>query len=515
MKNYLILFLLATVLFSSCSDQYPENSSPDKNKANKGIDFTESEKAVLASVLNDYHTISLDEAQKTAQDAMDFLISQNPSSLKSLQAKAKIMEIQVIEKQNTNLKIASDNDIDITLPDTIAYIFNFENNNGYAMIAADDRIDQSVLACSDLGNIPKEVIDNEALGFFLDNAAEYIVNQLETAQAKQDSILDEVTTKLEKTLPKEYLGNDEDDSDNNLKGLFRKKKKYTVTVTNNPAGDWEITNSKGYYIPVEWGQSEPYSNNVKNKKSCGTVKTGCVATAAAQIMAYWKYPCSIDGVTFDWNGLVRNKKIDNDLEEDWALALRSDVAHLMERIGANTEMNYGCSSSGTKTYKARDYMRRLGYVGGGESKYNTGIVQSSLDAGCPLLAKGDRTFKYIKIFGKKIGYTKNGHAWIIDGYVKKRRLMKQTVVTRNRKSGQIISQNTNYYYEFTSFIHNNWGWEGLYNGWFGDGCFDSRKGDVPDPRFTKANTDDDFDAGSDGNYKYNNKIYSFLKPKNR
>lgn len=52
-------------------------------------------------------------------------------------------------------------------------------------------------------------------------------------------------------------------------------------------------------------------------------------------------------------------------------------------------------------------------------------------------------------------------------------------------------------------------------GWFGDRCFDSRKGDVPDPRFTKANTDDDFDAGSDGNYNYNNKIYSFLKPKNR
>lgn len=99
MKNYLILFLLATVLFSSCSDQYPENSSPDKNKANKGINFTESEKAVLASVLNDYHTISLDEAQKTAQDAMDFLISQNPSSLKSCRLKQRLWRFRLLKSK--------------------------------------------------------------------------------------------------------------------------------------------------------------------------------------------------------------------------------------------------------------------------------------------------------------------------------------------------------------------------------------------------------------------------------
>lgn len=496
------------IFISSCSNEDSINSPASSDK--KGTsEFTEAEKAILANVLNEHHTISINDAQNKAEEAMEFLTNQNTYFVRSSSVKPKILNVQIIEMQKTKFRSTLDNDIEAILPDTIVYVFNFED--GYAMIAADERIEEPVLACTNLGTIPEEIVEDEALGFFLDNAGEYIVHQLETAQARHDSIMDKITAKLEETLPSEYLG---EEDENQTRGLFSKKKKYTVSVTNTPVGNWEIISSKGYYVPVEWSQGQPYSNNVKGKKNCGTVPTGCVATAAAQIMAYWKYPSSIDGVTFDWNGLTQKTYVNSWGTED--ATLRVHVAHLMERIGKNTDMDYGCSSSGTKTYKARNYMNKLGYLGGSESKYNTATVQNSLDKGRPILAKGDRTFKYIKIFGKKIGYTKNGHAWVIDGYVNKKRLMRQTVTTRDRKSGQIIGQTSNNYYEYSSFIHNNWGWGGSNNGWFADGCFDSQGGKVADPTTRSTYSDEnDYDAGSDGNYQYNNKIYHNLVPRNR
>lgn len=510
MRKFLFLLpMIVVIIISSCSNEDTINNSIPPNKKNL-TEFTEEEKAILANVLNEHHTISIDDAQKKAEEAMTFLISQHTNSVRSSSKKSRVLSVQVIEKQKAKLRSTVDDAIEAILPDTIVYVFNFEE--GYAMIAADERIEEPVLACTNLGTIPEETIEDEALGFFLDNAGEYIVNQLKTAQARQDSIMDIITAKLEETLPSEYL---EEDEETQTRGLFRSKKKYTVAVTNTPIDNWEIISSKGYYVPVEWSQQAPYWNNVKDKKSCGTVRTGCVATAAAQIIAYWKYPSSIDGVTFDWNGLTRKPYIIASGDED--IPLRGQVAHLMERIGKNTNMDYGCSSSGTKTYKARNYLNRLGYLGGSESKYNTGTVQNSLDNGRPILARGDRTFKYIKIFGKKIGYTTNGHAWVIDGYVKKKRLMKQTVTTRDRKSGRIISQNSNNYYEYSSFIHNNWGWNGNNNGWFADGCFDSERSQVADPNTKSIDSDeDDYDeAGSSGNYQYNNKIYHNLVPINR
>jgi hypothetical protein len=278
-----------------------------------------------------------------------------------------------------------------------------------------------------------------------------------------------------------------------------------------------VISSKDALIPVEWGQREPYWNNVKHKsfilcKEKNVARTGCVATAAAQMMAYWNYPENINGVNFDWNGLTRKTYVSATNSAD--AELRKQVAHLMERIGSNTNMGYGCTSSGTDTYKARDYMRRLGYQGGAESKYNFNAVVGSLDKGRPVLARGDRTFKYIKIFGKKIGYTTNGHAWVIDGYVKKRRFMEQKIIIKNKKTGQIVKSEITSYWEYNSFIHNNWGWDGSHNGWFTEGCFDSNNGNVPNP-LKMIGEGNDFDAGESGNYRYNNKIYHNLVPAGR
>jgi len=67
-------------------------------------------------------------------------------------------------------------------------------------------------------------------------------------------------------------------------------------------------------VPVEWGQDKPFNNNLEDRHctghgttSNGRVWAGCVATATAQIMAYWEYPVSLPP-TYDWVLMKKYKR---------------------------------------------------------------------------------------------------------------------------------------------------------------------------------------------------------------
>ncbi len=428
--NYLLLPFIALFLLFSCSEN---NLVLNDKLQNSNVSvLTDGEKDALIYAFKENHTIGVDVAQQKAEEAMSLLTKAGKIDLKSTRARPQITKIQIATNSKSLTRSAANSEFGVAIPDTIAYLFGFGEGEGFVMIAADERIEESVLACTEIGEIPDEIIDNEPMGFFLDNAGEYIVKQLETAQQKKDSLINSALEKLKIEMPEEFAKLEEGDiKTKSLSSILNFE-----IITRTTATPWQTINSKGYYIPVEWGQQVPYWNYVKDKKSCGTVRTGCVATAVAQIMAYWKYPNVIDGVIFDWDGLTNKTYIDAYNSKD--ANLRNQVAHLMKAIGENSGMDYDCGSSGTKTYKGRNYMNKLGYSGGSESKYNFNTVMTSLDAACPVLARGDRTFKYVKIFGKKIGYTKNGHAWVIDGYVRKSRIVNQEIIFRNKKTGKVL-----------------------------------------------------------------------------
>ena len=41
---------------------------------------------------------------------------------------------------------------------------------------------------------------------------------------------------------------------------------------------------------IKWDQSTPYNNMCPKYDGTNVAATGCVATAMAQVMMYWKYP---------------------------------------------------------------------------------------------------------------------------------------------------------------------------------------------------------------------------------
>jgi hypothetical protein len=117
----------------------------------------------------------------------------------------------------------------------------------------------------------------------------------------------------------------------------------------------------GPLLESAWGQNFPYNSQTLVDGACQTV-TGCVATAWAQLMHYWKWPRKATGsVAYEWPYLspTRTLSIDFDQEAlayDWdsmpaklfansSVAEIESVSNLIYHVGLAAEMDFGCDAS--------------------------------------------------------------------------------------------------------------------------------------------------------------------------
>lgn len=118
---------------------------------------------------------------------------------------------------------------------------------------------------------------------------------------------------------------------------------------------------------IKWNQSEPYNNMCpfyKDTNGTHRAVTGCVATAMAQVMMYYRYPKALkttidgyttksyrmnvpnisSGATYDWDNMLPNYSKSN-----YSSAQADAVAKLMYHCGAAVKMDYGPSSGANVT----------------------------------------------------------------------------------------------------------------------------------------------------------------------
>ena len=206
-------------------------------------------------------------------------------------------------------------------------------------------------------------------------------------------------------------------------------------------------------ISTRWNQSPLYNNlcpydSAKNERTV----TGCVATAMAQVLKYWDYPVTGNGdysykhtlgtqysdfaaTTYDWANMPL------ELTSASTDAQVAAVSQLMYHCGVSVEMDYGVSSTGgsgaftisskSNTTHCAEYALReyWGYKptlqGLQKAKYSDKdwktMLKDDLKAGRPIIYSG---------------HGDGGHCFVCDGY------------------------NEDEYFHF------NWGWGGLYDGYF-------------------------------------------------
>jgi hypothetical protein len=190
-----------------------------------------------------------------------------------------------------------------------------------------------------------------------------------------------------------------------------------------------------------WDQGSPYNYLCPVNTSGETAVVGCVATAMAQIMYYWRYPEQGEGsksytwgsygtisanfgeTTYDWDGMLDNP-----------YQINIPVALISFHTGVSVEMMYGTNGSGAYSDDVDDalkayfgYGNTCNFIARGGTAWATwkNIIQGQLDDKYPVYYSGA---------DQQTGGS--GHAFVLDG---------------SHSDGT---------------YHFNFGWSGYANGWY-------------------------------------------------
>jgi hypothetical protein len=520
-----ICFSSFVVFFQSCNGN-EEVKNP--NESIKELQLTDAEQKVLFQIRNKKDKIGIGEATQIANEVINFL----DEGIKTKSSKTRTIGTITVLHNVNEIKVAtksSNNNTEVEMPDTLAYLFNFADSTGYTIIAADTRIDNPVLCYTDNGTLTNN-FDNLGLAIFLTGTEDYIKRTIVEAQQMRDSLISSILNKIAETGVKDtvYVNKDE----TTTKVIAPTETTYNDEVsTSYSYGPWSVNSRIGPLLSVEWGQRAPFNAYVS--KSCsddpsGKAPVGCVAVSTSYILTYWfnrrSVDFTIDGYNVNSNLLCRytwwpnryTGAATNDIETSTtaeANTARYQVAHLMERIGSRISMSYGCDGSSADDKNATSYLREIGFKGGYRADYNLNTVISSLNNSRPLMIGGYSTKNHF-LGISWLYYLSGGHSWVIDGYLRRSRQVTATVTTTTTEETNLMqltkaipklmlitTTSTYTYTEYSPYyLHNNWGnYRG--NGYFVEGSYDFVNGaDLP------SNTK----SGEPGNYQFGVDIFPDL-----
>jgi len=314
-----------------------------------------------------------------------------------------------LNASGTNLTLAHAEASSVDADAAAYYVFNVGNDNGFVIIAGEDRAVQ-VLGYSDHGSLDWNKMPTN-MRAWLDGYKQ----QIEFLQANPD-----VETDVQ-----------------------------TATLKANNGGI-------GPLVKSTWGQEEPYYNQCPTYKNELCV-VGCVATAMAQVMNYWNYPEGSDAIssyrtssnrisvsalpatTFEWDQILDSYCYWNPSRQragaaEYTTAQSDAVAKLCRYCGQAVEMDYSPDGSGAYTQNQASAMKEFGYTkttlytrsSYWSTNYTTAewkeMLNTEINAMRPVLYSAS--------------CDEGGHAFIVDG----------------------LDSDGNY--------HVNWGWYGYGDGYF-------------------------------------------------
>lgn len=242
------------------------------------------------------------------------------------------------------------------------YVFNVENDNGFVIVAGDDRM-PDILGYSEKGS-----------------------NNTHSIPCNMEWLMNCYTQTLDSL---------------NAYGITQK---WSARRSNNNATIEPL-------ITTTWGQHAPYNKycpEIEGKKC----PTGCVATAMAQIINYKKWP---QGETAAVEAYTTGSGISMPALEpttfEWSNMTDDDIARLMLYCGQSAKMNYLLSGSGAA--EPSDALKRIfGYSNSTKSWLIKLFEAEHLEQTIYDELAEDRPVFYT-------GYSSSkgeGHAFIVDGY---------------------------------------------------------------------------------------------------
>jgi len=247
------------------------------------------------------------------------------------------------------------------------YVFNIGKQNGFVVVAADDKVGELILGYSENGTFDSSNIPDNMkwwLGEY-DRQIEYAVkNNLPTVSSASVS------------------------------GNARYKNIEPLLAS-------------------RWGQNDPYNTYCPevNGKLC---PTGCVATALSQVMRHNKWPdrgvgtkdgTDFSTIAFNWDAMTDTYSSSSSEESKEA------VARLMRTVGIAAEMKYELDGSGTSNAAAKNALvDHMKYSGA------TLISRRMMSGTAWLQLIHDNLSRNHPMYYDGVTDSNEGHAFVCDGY---------------------------------------------------------------------------------------------------
>ena len=352
--------------------------------------------------------------------------------------------------------------------ENLLYVVNFNDDGGYALLAADSRIQEDILAITDKGSISESDFDSPILqrtptdndDLSVSEYEEMVASGVLAAQQSQinQGIISYASQQLETFRYDDVIEIGSPCDPSGPGGGTGGGTPYHETYS------WKTVKEVPRMMETAWTQYT--SNNDLFNKYCPMVgliwrrkaPAGCVCIAVSQIMAYHEFPTNLicNGIRIDYPLIKGIYYYDGKtLVGNGTESSREMLARFCINVGAWCKIQYHSifgesfgfawpwdAKSCLETYQYKNVSLNWGY--------DENQVVEALDKGCP-------------VFISAIAGFLQGHAWVIDGYIKREFVSDRGVVKDSK-----------------TLIHCNWGWAGDCNGYFTSGVFRTQEAEMYD-----------------------------------
>lgn len=411
------------------------------------------------------------------------------------------------------------------------YVANFKEDQGYAILAADSRIEEKVIAIVEEGSLADATVSKAIQyateerpiiagfpttgdGFFTtsETGTEIFMNPNTVSlysESEQDTLVgnfdleEDSTTKINKfetnsnaqlfssylcvEYASRYLKPDNgfvlltpcpDDED------FGSDTSSRIEVS---ISDWKINETISPLLTSfkGWHQSSPFNDLYPERRNYlilgkkRNAPAGCFPLAVAKIFSLFEYPNTKFGLYYiDWS--VLKTDVFSDTGNIYA-------ANLLKEISSQCKSLYFYQGTFTFPKNVVSYLKNSGYANASSKSYSFEVVTSMISSGKPVIIY---SVPGINIF--------KSHSWNIDGYKVKERI---TTKTYYKNDVIIKTEETS---EISNMVHCDFGWGGSCNGYYVSGVF----------KLDDSNIELDPGASTDKDTNYNNllKIITYDLP---
>ena len=446
------------------------------------------------------HAISQEQALASLQA---FLASFDDETTRSVMTRRKIKDVFSVEFHKDVTRGDQSDTVDC---DNLLYVANFEDGQGYAILAADDRVQDEVLAVVEKGSMPPATMKAVAQNFSKNLGSRPVFSGFPTtglgyvssAEYPDEVFMNPNTVDLADSIEGDTLVGDFDpcgssviepespsitgkpldgpyiDLNGELVGgyVYEKARNdlYDESKDNsrNPSNP-SSKNEEGGYMEISygdwrevfcakpllgdfctWHQQAPFNLAYP---SCSQfwgngvrnhAFVGCVPLALAKVIVYKECPQTYSGI--DIKSIREGSRSGN-----WAEG--TDL--LLYKISQDCHSKYFYNGTFTFPFRAKRFLKNHGYSNVHKKDYSFDRVSSMIKKDHPVIMFAMPRFHITK-----------SHCWNIDGY----KIMKKDITYHYYSKDNVLVRTDNYV-DVHNMVHCDFGWGGSHNGYFTSGVF--------------------------------------------